>query len=62
MEAYNLKELATHDDHVYARVNKAWYGLKQAGKIAHDDLVECLAKAAYRKGGHIECYFNHDTR
>ena len=62
IEAYNLKELATYDGYVYARVNKAWYGLKQAGKIAHDDLVERLAEAGYRKGGHVEGYFKHDTR
>ena len=29
---------------VYAKINKAWYGLKQSGKIAHDDLVKNLNK------------------
>jgi hypothetical protein len=31
-------------DFVYAKIKKAWYGLKQSGKIAHDDLVQHLAK------------------
>lgn len=43
------------------RVNKAWYGLKQAGKIAHDDLVDHLAKVGYMKTL-IEGYFQHETR
>ena len=60
--AYNLSELATPDGYVYARVNKAWYGLKQAGKIAHDDLVERLAEAGYQKTGLVEGYFKHETR
>ena len=62
IEAYNLQELATPDGYIYARVNKAWYGLKQAGKIAHDDLVERLAEAGYKKAGLVEGYFKHETR
>jgi hypothetical protein len=59
---YKLYDLATRDGYVYARVNKAWYGLKQAGKIAHDDLVERLAEAGYHKVGLVEGYFRHETR
>ena len=60
--AYNLRDIATPDGYVYARVNKAWYGLKQAGRIAHDDLVERLAEAGYRKVGMVEGYFRHESR
>ena len=61
-EAYNLRELATKDGYVYARVNKAWYGLKQAGRIAHDDLVARLAEAGYHKASLVEGYFRHEHR
>ena len=59
MDYYNLWALV-HEGYVYARVNKAWYGLKQSGKIAHDDLVEHLAKAGYVKAK-TEGSFVHDA-
>ena len=62
VEAYGLRTLATPDGFVYARVNKAWYGLKQAGKIAHDDLVQRLAEGGYRKAELVEGYFYHEER
>ena len=62
VEAYDLRKLATPDGYVYARVNKAWYGLKQAGRIAHDDLVRRLAESGYHKTGMVEGYFRHKTR
>ena len=61
VKAYGLRTLATPEGYVYARVNKAWYGLKQAGKIAHDDLVARLATAGYHKNL-IEGYFKHESR
>ena len=61
IEHYKLGDLATNG-FVYARVNKAWYGLKQAGKIAHDDLVKRMAEAGYRKHDLVEGYFRHETR
>lgn len=57
IDAYNLGELATPEGYVYACVNKAWYGLKQAGKIAHDDIVERLAEAGYKKAPLVEGCF-----
>ena len=59
MDYYNLWGLA-HNGYVYAKVNKAWYGLKQSGKIAHDDLVDHLAKAGYVKAK-TEGLFTHKT-
>jgi hypothetical protein len=35
---YNLYTFL-NGDFVYAKIKKAWYGLKLSGKIAHDDLV-----------------------
>ena len=61
IDEYSLRAIAA-DGFVYTRVNKAWYGLKQAGKIAHDDLVDRLAEFGYKKGGTVEGYFKHETR
>jgi hypothetical protein len=45
---YNLTPMI-HNGYLYAKIKKAWYGLKQSGKIAHDDLVEHLTKHGYEK-------------
>ena len=58
---YNLDQYAV-DGYVYAKINRAWYGLKQSGRIAHDDLVEHLAKHDYVKTKHTEGLFRHKTR
>ena len=60
--AYNLRQLATADGFVYAEINKAWYGLKQSGRIAHEDLVKHLSSAGYVKVPLVEGYFRHETR
>ena len=62
IQAYKLHELATDDGYVYAEINKAWYGLKQAGRIAHDDLVKRLEGGGYVKVPHVEGYFKHVSR
>eukprot|EP00536_Pseudo-nitzschia_multiseries_P019568 jgi/Psemu1/61559/gm1.61559_g len=59
--AYKLIGLK-QGDYVYARIKKAWYGLKQSGKIPHDDLVDHLQKYGYRKAPHTEGLFLHDDR
>ena len=46
IDHYNLNDIAENGS-VYAKINKAWFGLKQSGKIAHDDLVQHLAKHGY---------------
>ena len=45
---YRLQKLISNG-YVYARIKKAWYGLKQPGKIAHDDLIAHLEKIGYHK-------------
>jgi hypothetical protein len=47
---------------VYAKINKAWYRLKQSGRIAHDDLVAHLKKFGYVKAKRTERLFVHNTR
>ena len=61
IDHYNLNEFAVAG-YVYAKVNKAWYGLMQSGRIAHDDLVAHLAKHDYVKTKHTEGLFRHKTR
>ena len=58
IEHYGLDRFV-QNSYVYARINKAWYGLKQAGKIAHDDLVKHLAKHGYVKAKHTQGLFTH---
>ena len=58
---YNLDELVV-DGYVYARINQAWYGLQQAGKIANEDLVAHLEKHGYVPAGHTYGLFKHRTR
>ena len=61
IELYNLDELVV-DGYVYARINRAWYGLRKAGRIAHDDLVAHLKKHGYVRAGHTYGLFKHVTR
>jgi hypothetical protein len=58
---YNLTPMI-HNGYLYAKIKKAWYGLKQSGKIAHDDLVEHLAKHGYEKLPFTEGLFKHKTK
>jgi len=46
IDAYNLEALAV-DGWVYCRIDGGMYGLPQAGKIAHDTLVNRLRTAGY---------------
>lgn len=58
---YNLDTLV-ENGFVYAKINKAWYGLKQSGRIAHDDLVSHLKESGYVKAPRTEGLFVHKTR
>jgi hypothetical protein len=58
---YNLQTFL-NGDFVYLKVKIALYGLKQSGKIAHDDLVQHLAKYGYSKAKRTDGLFLHKTR
>ena len=60
VEYYHLHDFVVNG-FVYAKVKKAWYGLKQAGKIAQDDLVQHLRKHGYVKAPYTEGLFFHKT-
>ena len=61
IEHYDLDSI-TVDGYVYARINRAWYGLRQSGKISHDDLVQHLAKHGYVRAGKTDGLFKHIVR
>ena len=61
IEHYKLDTIMTNG-FVYAKINKAWYGLKQSGKIAHDDLVKHLNKHDYVQAEHTDGLFVHNLR
>jgi len=61
-QQYRLHKYVDKDGYVYARIDKAWYGLKESGKIAHDDLVGHLKQYGYEKTQRTEGLFIHKTR
>ena len=58
---YNLVPLI-HNGYIYAKINKAIYGLKQSGKIANQDLIEHLGKSGYHPVPLTDGLFTHETR
>jgi len=61
IEHYQLQKLV-HNGYVYAKIKRAWYGLKQSGKIAHDDLVAHLKTHGYVRASRTKGLFVHQTR
>ena len=47
---------------VYAKINKTWYGLKQSGKVAPNNLVKHLNKYDYVQAEHTDGLFVHKLR
>ena len=60
IDHYNLQPLI-HNGYVYARIKKAWYGLKKSGEIVHDNLVAHLLKYGYKKAPWTDSPFLHAT-
>jgi hypothetical protein len=44
---YNLADIVESDGYVYCEVRKGMYGLKQAARLAFDNLVKLLAPHGY---------------
>ena len=49
---YNIHELAAEDGFVYCKIKRGTYGLKQAARLAYDNLVRNLKQEAY----HLDKY------
>ena len=54
---YNLQSKVSNGN-VYAKVTKGMYGLPQAGKLAHDDLVKHLPRGGYFPTTYTSGLFN----
>ena len=61
IDHYNLGDIV-ENGFVYAKINKGWFGLKQSGKIAHNDLVQHLAKHGYVQAKNTDGLFVHGLR
>ena len=62
IDHYNLNDVVDNKGFVYAKINKAWFGLKQSGKIAHNDLVQHLKKHEYHQAKNTDGSFVHEIR
>ena len=58
---YNLYD-KVHNDHIYVKINKGMYGLKQAAILAYEQLVEHLDNYGYEPVIGTSCIFCHRTR
>lgn len=58
---YDLSNLA-HNDHVYFKIKKGMYGLKQAAMLAYKHLSAILNKAGYFPIPATNCLWKHETR
>jgi hypothetical protein len=61
MEHYKLGSLV-HNGHIYVEVRKGMYGLKQAGKLANDQLTEFMEQHGYRPVTNTPGLWKHDMR
>ena len=61
IQQYHLHDIVS-DGWVYLEILKRMYGLKQAGKIAHDELVKHLAPYGYKSARHTPWYWKHDNK
>lgn len=59
---YNLAQFVGQSGYVHARTNKAWYGLKEAGRIAGGDIREHLGAFGYHESKFTKGFFTHETR
>ena len=60
VEQYNLQKIA-HNGWVYIEVRNGMSGLKQAGKIANDQLKQRLAQYGYFPAPRIPALWLHKT-
>ena len=59
---YNLHDKISSDKYIYCRIKKGMYGLKQAARLAYDDLVKHLSKYGYYPDKICQNIWSHKTR
>ena len=62
MDEYKLHATAANDGYVYVEVSKGMYGLKQAGRLANDQLITFLAADGYAPTANTPGLWKHATR
>ena len=62
IQAYNLRALVCADGFVHMRIEKGMYGLKQAGIIAHKELVKHMSTFGYHPVRFTPGLWKHETR
>ena len=61
-QKYNIDSIIAPDGYVYCEIQKRMYGLKQAAKLARDQLVEHLKAYGYYPQQHAQNIWAHKTR
>ena len=61
-EQYNINDLESEEGYVYCKIKKGCYGLKQAEKLAREQLVEHLAQYGYAPDPYAPNIWGHETR
>ena len=57
IDHYNCNDIVDDKGYVYAKIKKALFGLKQSGKITHNDLVRHLNTHGYYQAKNTEGLF-----
>ena len=60
-EKYSIQQLVHTDGYVYCRIKKGMYGLKQAARLAYDELKAHLAKYDYHPDKFATNIWRHKT-
>ena len=61
-QEYNIDALTAPDGYVYCEIRKGMYGLKEAGSIAHENLIKNLAPAGYAPMKYTPGLWKHKSR
>ena len=59
---YNIQQKIAPDNYVYCKIKKGMYGLKQAARLAYDDLVLHLKNYGYYPDKICQNIWSHKTR
>ena len=62
IDEYNSLDIVDNHGFVYVKIVKGMYGLKQAGNIAHKDLIHHLSPFGYHPSCHTPGLWQHETR
>ena len=61
-QKYKIDKLIAKDGYVYCRIKKGMYGLRQAARLAYDDLKQHLRKYGYMPDPIAPNIWKHETR